>query len=104
MKRTNQDVVGRPRLRPLRTEVAGLPASIAGGLEVASFRLALDDPMGAGAEEASLMADFVDFMSGEAQIERGEVPPPDPIFRERLRRRLWQRHVMTYLRDGGETH
>ena len=103
MKRTNEDVVGRPRMREMRRDVAGV--SIAPPiLEVASFRHALDDPMGTEQSDARLLADFEEFMSGDTEIESGELPPPDPVFRERLRRRLWRTHVMTHLRDGGETH
>lgn len=103
MKRSNEDVIGRPRLANLRSDVAGarLPSPI---LEVASFRHAFDDPMGTAREEAQLLADFADFMTGDAQFESGELPLPNPVFRERLRRRLWRTHLMTHLRDGGETH
>jgi hypothetical protein len=103
MKRTSEDVVGRPRYRASRRDVAGLPIRGA-DLDVVSFRHALDDPMGTAREEAELMADFADFMSGGTQIENAEVPPPDPVFREQLRRRLWRTHAMTNLRNGGETH
>jgi len=103
MKRTNEDVVGRPKPRDLQRDVAGAtkPTPF---LDVASYRHALDDPMATGQTDAELLADFADFMMGDAQIECGELPPPDPVFRERLRRRLWRTHVMTHLRDGGETH
>ena len=95
--------MGRPKLRELRRDVAGasMPPPV---LDVASFRHALDDPMGTARDDAELLADFADFMLGDSQLETGVLPPPDSIFRERLRRRLWRTHVMTHLRDGGETH
>lgn len=103
MKRSNADVIGRPRLVNLRSDVAGARLSFPNS-DVASFRHTFDDPMGSAREETQLLADFADFMTGDAQFESGELPLPDPVFRERLRRRLWRTHVMTHLGDGGETH
>lgn len=109
MKRSNEDVVGRPRLREPRRDVAGL-SPFAGStgsqpiLDVASFRHALDDPMGTAMDDADLIADFAEFMAGETPPDNHVLLEPDPDFRERLRRRLWRTHVVTHLRDGGETH
>lgn len=104
MKRMDEDVVGRPRTQELRRDVAGI--SLARCPEdVASFRHALDDPMGTGRRMAELRADFEDFMlAGESAHDGGELPIPDPVFRERLRRRLWRTQLMTLGRDRGETH
>ena len=55
-------------------------------------------------DDAEWAADFAEFMDGDAAFERGELPEPDPLFRERLHRRLWRTHVIINLRDGGETH
>ena len=116
MKRATTDVVGRPCARDFRREVAGVspissklssrPAYSAAsyGIDVASFRYALDDPMGTAERDAAWMAEFNDFMSGGEAVDHELVPSPDPIFREQLRRRLWRTHVLTRLRDGGETH
>ena len=113
MKRTMSDVVGRPLGSEYRRDVAGLRGQ-SSVLDVASFRdefshglndsRGLDDPMGISESDAELMADFADFMSGDRGFEDGELPPPDPHFREQLRRRLWRTHVLANLRDGGETH
>ena len=121
MKRANEDVIGSPRLRETRQDVAGLSTlslpsgskmtsrSTASLLDVASFQHGQSDPrgtagVGMAAGDSGLLADFLDFMAGDAEIERGEVAPPDPVFRERLRGRLWRTHVMTHLSDSGETH
>lgn len=103
MKRSNTDVVGRRPARDPRQDVAGAPFAPR-SLDVASWRYALDDPMGTAESDAALMAEFADFMDGDSAFARGELPGPDPIFREQLRRRLWRAHVLTHLRDGGETH
>ena len=103
MKRSNEDVVGRPRSAAMTQDVAGAPIAPR-SLDVASFRHALDDPMGTAETDAELMAEFAEFMDGDQAFERGELPEPDPMFRERLRRRLWRTHVLANLRDGGETH
>ncbi len=103
MKRTNEDVVGRPRTRETRRDAAGM-ANSAPVLDVASFRHALHDPMGTEQDDAEWLAEFTDFMTGDAEIEMAELLPPDPVFRERLRRRLWRTHVMTRPDDGGGTH
>ena len=103
MKRPNEDVIGRPRLRNLESDVAG--ASMLPPIpDVASFRHALNDPMGTAQDDEQLLAEFEDFMTGDSQLESLGLPLPDPIFRERLRRRLWRTHVMTHLRNRGETH
>ena len=104
MKRAMDDVVGRPEARDLRQDVAGAPITPR-VIDVASYRHALDDPMGTAETDAELAAEFADFMDGDQAADRGEVPEPDEGFRERLRRRLWRAHVMANLRDGGtETH
>ena len=103
MKRVNEDVVGRPKPSGVSRDVAGstIPLNMN---DVASYRHALNDPMGTAIEDESLMADFEDFMSGEQSFVNGDLPAPDPAFRERLRRRLWRTHVMTHLREPGDTH
>lgn len=60
-------------------------------------------PIVVAAEEAELLADFADFMSGDEEFDNGLLPNPDPTFKERLRRRLWRTFVMGYLRGGGDS-
>ncbi len=60
--------------------------------------------MGEKQDDAELLAEFADFMIGDSETDLGELLPPDPVFRERLLRRLWRTHVMAHLRDRGETH
>lgn len=103
MKRSMRDVVGLPRNDDYRQDVAGVPP-VARRLDVASFRHPFDDPMAMAETDAEWAADFAEFMDGDAAFERGELPEPDPLFRERLHRRLWRTHVIMNLRDGGETH
>lgn len=103
MKRASDDVVGRPEVRDFRQDVAGAPIALR-SVDVASFRHAVDGPMGTADFDAELMAEFAEFMDGDQDFERAELPDPDPDFRERLRRRLWRAHVLANLREGGEIH
>lgn len=103
MKRANGDVVGRPKAAVANRDVAGLVLPSRAN-EVASFKHALNDRMGTASDDEDSMADFEEFMSGNSSFVSGELPPPDPAFRELLRRRLWLTHVMANLRDGGEVH
>jgi len=103
MKRSNEEIVGQPRGQCGVRDVAGAAREL-GRQEVASYRVGLSGAgdlkaLGQGAEEATLQADFAEFMD-----DVDGLPGPDPVFRERLRRQLWRQHVLTHLRDGGETH
>jgi hypothetical protein len=40
--------------------------------------------------EAALVEDFIDFLEDECDLTEFIAREPDPVFRERLRRRLWQ--------------
>ena len=53
--------------------------------------------------DATLADDFADFLAPTPEGME-DLPPPDPIFRERLRRRLWRMYVQTHLKDGPEPH
>ena len=64
----------------------------------------LDDPLGVHQSDSELLADFSDFMQGDTVFEDGCPSPPDPAFRDRLRRRIWRTHVHANLRDTHETH
>ena len=66
----------------------------------------LEDLESVPTDDASLIADFAEFISA-GEIEGREAEPaaaPDPDFRERLRRRLWRRLVHAHLRDLGRSH
>lgn len=105
MKRPSQQVAGGPRLREVRPAVAGRPAlgRAADALSTAAS-LRLGAPMGVSSEDAELLADFADFMSGEEEeLEAGLLPEADRTFKDRLRRRLWRTFVMGYLRGGGNS-
>ena len=135
MKRIGEDVVGRPRPRGLRRDVAGAvrdtgrvaagsSASGRGALgpqathAVASFRHATDRlratrihaaAHAAGAsgsrvrkqEEAALLSEFADFMSVDSDAQVSRWRSPNPVFQERLRRRLWRTHVLAHLSHRG---
>lgn len=102
MKRPAYDVMGLPTARTRIDDVAGRPLRIS-PLDVASFRVA--DPRSAdGESDSELLADFADFMAGDDALLAGEIPAPDPIYRERLRRSLWRTFVMMRGFDGPGRH
>lgn len=115
MKRIDEHVAGRPKSGHERRDRAGM-RPIPQWANVASFqhalrrsvRSSLDDPTAAFAEDAMLLEDFADFVSGGD--ERFTEPSMSALraasleFRERLRRRLWRTFVQTHLRDGGGRH
>jgi hypothetical protein len=84
-----REVAGGPVLRPVH--------------EVASCLGALDDPFNVAGSAASLVEDFAEFLAGDEASVYG-LQPPDPAFREKLRRRLWRLHALTRLRNGEGTH
>ena len=107
MKRTDlrtARAVGLRRATDYPEFQAGDVGSSIAGLDVATFRRVIDDPLGVHQSDAELLADFTDFMQGDASFDDGSLAPPDPSFRDRLRRRLWRTHVQVNLRDTLETH
>jgi hypothetical protein len=104
VKRPSQDVAGRPKIRDLRPNVAGRPAVSTSAIDPVAFHQAFHNRMSAGADDAALIEDFVDFLGGEDEFEVGQVSAPDPVFRERLRSRLWRNYVLAFLRRGSEPH
>ena len=104
MKRPSQDVAGRPKVRDLRPDVAGRSIS-RNQIEVGSYCRALHDPASTVVDDAALLEDFTEFIGGDEDFETGELPAPDPVFQERLRRRLWRGYVVSRLGLAGkETH
>jgi len=103
MKRTNEGVVGWRRASDFGFDVAGSPLHQA-KMDVASFRHALNDPLATRESDADLLAEFEDFMSGDESFMDGTLPVPDPVFQERLRRRLWQMQLVTQQPDSGDSH
>jgi hypothetical protein len=56
-------------------------------------------------DDAALIEDFAEFIGGDEYFETGMLAAPDPVFQERLRRRLWRSYVVSHLRNAGkETH
>ena len=104
MKRPSQDVAGRPKVRDARPDVAGQSISKR-AIDVASYSHALHDPMSPAADDAALIEGFADFLAGDEDFGTGALPAADPVFRERLQRRLWRNYVVSHLRNvGKETH
>ena len=98
MKRTNQDVAGRRFHVGTRRDVAGWPVA-SRTAEVASYLHALDDPFDLAdfnaTSDSSLVEDFAEFLMADAD-DRSDplLTPPDPVFRDRLRKRLWRLQLL----------
>jgi len=104
MKRPSQDVAGRPRVHPARSNVAGRSISQHSN-DLASVCHVIRDPMPSAIDDATLIEEFREFLTGNEGFDAIGWPAPDPIFSERLRRRLWRNFVHSYLSNGGkETH
>lgn len=102
MKRPSQDVAGRPRGRNVRPDVAGRSISSSQIELTSSYCRALYDPASAAVDDAALIEDFTEFIGGDEYFETGKLAAPDPVFQERLRRRLWRSYVVSYLRNAGK--
>ncbi len=99
--------MGAARLRPMRPEpeLRGSTALASGsGVDASLLRRSSDDALGPWASDAELLTDFTDFMGGPFRLRSGEPACPDPVFRERLRRRLWRTHAHTRLRETRDVH
>ena len=105
MKRPVSNPADRPETTPVpRVAVGRSGTSVVADLLTGSCR-GLQDLELLPADDASLIAEFADFVSaGESEEQGGELPAPDPDFRERLRRRLWRQHVQLRLRDLVRSH
>lgn len=104
MKRPSQDVAGRPKIRDARPDVAGRSLS-RNQIGLASYCRVLHDPASTASNDAALIEDFADFLGGGGDLEAEEGVGPDPVFQERLRRRLWRNYVVSHFRNAEkETH
>lgn len=91
MKRTTQDYAGRPALERRSSGVTRRSSLLPVG-DVASFM----DARGPVVHSADdILNEFEDFMAGASGSMTSIASPPDPVFKERLRRRLWRLHLMT---------
>ncbi len=100
MKRPNQDVAGRPRIRDARLDSLG-PFAGRRATDNVSYCRGLHDPMSTAAGEAALIDDFADFLADGEARDAELLPTADPAFEERLRRRLWRKFLASHLRDSG---
>ena len=104
MKRTTQDYVGRPGRHPVRSKG---PEDVAGSrrpqalVEVASF---LDARGEETDSDHSIVEEFADFLAGDSVQDDPFLPAVDPVFKERLRRRLWRLHLLSQPVGPNESH
>lgn len=100
MKRTHQDYVGRPLTDKPRPDVVGRPISLAPA-DVASF---LDARAERSESDERMVSEFAEFLSGFADPEAPILPDADPVFQERLRRRLWRLHLLARPPASSDPH
>lgn len=101
MKRPNQDVAGRPRVRDGRLDLLG-PLAGRRATDNVSYCRGLHDPLSTAAAEAALIDDFADFLVDDEARDAEPLPTADPAFEERLRRRLWRSFMASHLCDAGK--
>ena len=100
MKRNDQDYVGRPVARPPRPDCMGLPR-LSRPADVASFL----DAKGAGREsDVTLVAEFSEFLAGDADPHGSNTIDVDSAFKERLRRKLFRLHLLAQRRPSADPH
>jgi len=102
MKRNLGDLSIDSSLRAWRREEAGV-AALNPVCEVASHLGVAGEGGGFDRRGVWLTEEFADFLAG-AGAGDDDRSSPNPIFRERLRRRLWRLHALTRLRDGLGIH
>jgi hypothetical protein len=99
MKQRVQDVAGRTRVCDARSDVAGRTI-MRSAIALESYCHVLLDPLPAADEDAMLIEDFRDFLAADEGLEARSRLAPDPIFKERLRRRVWRNFVISRLGNG----
>jgi hypothetical protein len=100
MKRQVQDVAGRPRVRDARSDVTGRTI-MRSAIALESYCHVLRDPVPAADPDAMLIEDFRDFLAADEGLEARSRLAPDPVFQERLRRRVWRNFVISQLGTAG---
>ena len=105
----SRDVAGAPVVTPV-IEVASYLSAFGSSFEESfeepfeeRFEESFEESFKVAGSGASWSEDFAEFLAGDEASDYA-LQPPDPAFREMLRRRLWRMHVVTHLRDGQETH
>ena len=100
MKRTHQDYIGRPLTDKPRPDVAGRPIPLAPA-DVASF---LDARAEHADSDERIVSEFAEFLSGAPDPPAPILSEADPVFQERLRRRLWRLHLLAHPRALSDPH
>lgn len=102
MKRLGQDLAGRPKgSGARRRDVAG--CSISRRVREAAMYCTRIESARTAPDDALLVQDFEDFLSGGATFEARTGLVPDPVFVERLRQRLWRNYLVSQHRNARTT-
>ena len=103
MKRIDGDAPRRAHAGSSRRPRIGL-SIVPGSVGPRSLRPGRRDPVAKAFAVAALIEDFVDFLEDESGVDAPVLLAPDPLFRERLRRRLWRSMGFTRMYDGRDIH
>jgi len=77
---------------------------VPGSADQRAFRHVGHDPVAKAFAEAAVIEDFIDFLEDDGDFGVPVLPAPDPLFRERLRRRIWRSMGFTLMRDVRDIH
>ena len=99
MTRTSEDRMGSRKVRNRRRDVAANSAP-RGPLDAACLGFASRDSVATMTGDTALLEKFMDLRSGEEAREDAARRGPAPVFRERLRRRLWRMLGISGLQNG----
>jgi hypothetical protein len=101
MKRPHhQGCVGSSLIDEPRPDVAGHPVPVAPA-DVASF---VDARAERAESDERIASEFAEFLSGAADPGAPILSDADPVFRERLRRRLWRLHLLAHPLASSDPH
>jgi hypothetical protein len=103
MKRRQEGFAGWPGRLASSCDVAGVSESGRASATFASYLDARSSSTGFMEESRGMARDFAEFIE-DPETSAGPLAEPDPIFQERLRRRLWRMHLLTHGVSGFERH
>jgi hypothetical protein len=75
-----------------------------GSADLRSNRPAPRDPVARALAETELIEDFLEFLEDASDCDETTLAMPDPLFRERLRRRLWRSLGFGWMRPVRDVH
>ena len=103
MKRSQEGFAGWPGRLASSNDVAGASGAGHASATFASYLDARSSRTGLMDAPRGMARDFAEFIE-DPETSAGPLAEPDPVFQERLRRRLWRMHLLTHGASGFERH